>query len=78
MVYLSPIITNWVSKQDSDSFENYIRAIEGVRKMADLFSKYTITSCGNGFLIFVEGEDVALRCAFYEERRQIHIISFIS
>jgi len=59
-------IIAWIHARP-DSFDNYDKAIIGVRKMADLFSEYTITSCGNGFLMFVEGEDVALRCAFFED-----------
>ena len=76
-VYLSPIIISWIGKQP-DSFENYVNTIDGVKKIAKLFSEYTITACGHGFLIFVENEDIALRCAFFEDKKQIHITDIVS
>ncbi len=76
-VYISPIVISWIRNQP-ESFDNYDNSIQGVKKIAKLFSDYTITACGHGFLIFVENEDVALRCTFFEDKKQIHISHIIS
>jgi len=71
-------IISWIQKQSSTSFDNYVKSVDGVREIADTMSKYTIVACGHGFLIFVDNEDVALRCAFFEDKKQIHITHIIS
>jgi hypothetical protein len=71
-------IISWIQKQSPTSFDNYIHSVDGVRKIADLMSEYTIVACGHGFLIFVEGEEIALRCTFFEDKKQIHITHIVS
>ncbi len=31
-------------------------------------------SCGEGFKVYVEEEDVVLRCAYFMKEKQIHIV----
>ncbi len=71
-------IVSWIANQNDDVFDRYVDAVDVVRELADLLSYHTIVVCGHGFLIFVETQDVALRCAFFEDRRQIHITEIVS
>lgn len=67
---------SWI-KKFPDSFDDYVNAIDGIWSMADIMSKHTIIHCSNGFLIFVENQDVAFRCAYFEDKKQIQITDMI-
>ena len=71
-------IVSWIANQNPTVFDRYVEAVDVIRDLANLLSNHTIVVCGHGFLIFVETQDVALRCAFFEDRRQIHITHIVS
>jgi hypothetical protein len=62
LVLLSPTFISWVQKQDDIAFEYYVKAVEGIRKIAEAYSQVEIASCGQGFLIEVYNQNTVLMC----------------
>lgn len=80
VVFINSVIISWIrarSSQDSNSFGYYVREIENIRNMARAMSPLNFIACGEGFKVFVEEEDVTLRCAYFLDERQIHIVDVI-
>jgi len=69
-------VISWIQKQNPSTFDDYVKAVDGVRDIANIFSHNTIAACGEGFLIEVPNQKIALRCAFFIEKKQIHITGF--
>ena len=79
-VLINQAVISWIrskKSQDSISFGYYVREIENIRNMARAMGSLNFIACGEGFKVFVEEENVILRCAYFIQEREIHIVDVI-
>jgi hypothetical protein len=79
-VLINQVIIGWIrsrNSQDPNSFGYYVREIENIRNMARAMGPLNFIACGEGFKVYVEEEDIILRCAYFITEREIHIVDVI-
>lgn len=76
-VFIEPTLRSWIAKQDASAFNDYVNAVNGIREIAQVFSKHSIVSCGSGFLIYVENQNTVLECAIFQDKKEIHVVRII-
>ena len=80
LVFISNTVISWVrsrSTQDPHSFGYYAQAIENIRNYARAMQPLHFIACGEGFKVYIKEEDIVLRCAYFIDQRQIHIMDII-
>ena len=79
-VFISTAVISWIRARSStipNSFGYYVREIENIRNMARAMSPLNFIACGEGFKVYIQEEDLTLRCAYFLTERQIHIVDVI-
>ena len=80
LVFINQIVIGWIrskATEDPKSFGYYVREIENIRNMARAMAPLNFIACGEGFKVYIEEEDVVLRCAYFIKERQIHIVDIL-
>jgi hypothetical protein len=80
ILFINQKVISWIharTSQDPNSFGYYVREIENIRNMLRSMAPLNFIACGEGFKIHIVEEDVVLRCAYFLDERQVHIVDVI-
>ena len=73
IVKIDPSVIQYMRGTPQQVHDDYFHTIEGILDLAENFSKLSIASCSAGFIVPVQGQNAALRCAVLGNTREIHI-----